>query len=251
MVYLVIADRDQYRAPTALEVTVGDGDAGETVTFDIDGTDVAEAELNSYGEIYLYSVPVPSQLSGVDITAGTHTLNVTAASGNAVATFSLERPVIPYPQVKPPDVDPVEIVGRGRSWALQDPKPGGRGSWVMHPSPTSMSEPELSKVVQVDHSTHPIDGVYEVQVAEDPVKPWTWSGYCPNQDFYDELNGYADLNRRIYVLDHRGRAWKVAILRFEPKLRKRQVEDDGSWQDWAADYTVTAQIYEVSPLTPV
>lgn len=248
--YLVIADRDQYRAPTALEVTVGDGDEGEEVVFDIDGFEVATAVLNANGDLFLFSVPVPSDLGGSDVDAGTHILTVTGVD-TASATFALERNPSPFPEVKPADVDPVFVPGRGKSWALQDPKPGGLGTWIMHPSPTSMSEPELVKIVQVDHTTHPIDGQYEIATADDPVKPWTWSGYCPDFTFYENLAAFCALNRRIYVIDHRDRAWKVAISRFDPKARKRQVDDDGSWQDWAHDYTVTAQIYEVSPLVLV
>lgn len=250
---LDIVDPTQYRAPTSVEVIVTGADPGATVAFVLDDfvSTIWTAVADSNGSLFLVSVPIPAEVDATSIDSGTHTLIANASGKMATDTFTLERDPSPWPQVSSADVDPVEIPGRGNSWAIQDPKPGGLGSWVMHPSPTSQTEPELSKVVDVDHSTHPIDGQYHLSVADLGVQPWQWSGYCPDQTFYEQLVAYANLNRRLWVLDHRGRAWKVNILRADLRARKRQIQDDGSPQDWAHDYTVTAEVLDVRSWEPV
>jgi hypothetical protein len=257
---LIIADPDQYRAPTSVQVMFNGAEPGELVTFTIDdrSEEIWAAEADTNGSLFLVSIPIPDEiggpplLGGVIMTAGTHTLHATTAGGKTASdTFTLALGATTQPALQSADVDAVEVPGRGKSWALQDPKPGGLGSWVMHPSPTSMTEPEYSKAVDVDHTTNPMDGRYHIAVAEETVKEWSWSGYCPDQTFYEQLEAYAGLNRRIWVLDHRGRAWKATILMFDPKLRKRQIADDGTAQDWAADYTVSAVVYDRAQMTPV
>jgi hypothetical protein len=252
---LVIADPTQRRAPTSVQVILNGADPGESVDFTVGThtTVVWTLEADSNGSIFLGSVDIPGDIDGDSINAGTHTLHATGVTSGKVAsdTFTLAWGPSAYPIVQSPDVDPVEISGRGNRWALQDPMPGGLGSWIMVPSPSSMSEPHLSKLVTVDHSTNPMDGRYHIEVADIGVKQWSFSGFCPDQAFYETLASYAELNRRFYVIDHRGRAWKVTFTQFDPTLRKRLINDDGTPQDWAADYTVTATIYDTDPVEPV
>lgn len=251
---LIIADTTQVFAPTSVLVMLNGADPGEDVEFTIDeGTEVVwTADVDSNGSLYLVSVAIPSRADSTPLAAGDHVLHATAVTSGKTgeATFTLQQDPAIYAIVQSADVDPVEIPGRGNSWALQDPKPGGLGSWVMHPSPTSMTEPELSKTVDVDHTTDPVNGRYHISVTDVGTKDWSWSGYCPDQEFNDQMEAYAALNRRIWVLDHRGRAWKATITNFDPVLRKRQINDDGTPQDWASDYTVTAVIYDHVWLTP-
>jgi len=256
---LIIADPDQYRAPTSVQVMFNGAVPGEEITFKIDARDeeIWSADADTNGSLFLVSVPIPPEIGdilvdGVTLDAGTHTLHATTAGGRTASdTFTLQLDATTWPALQSADVDAVEVPGRGKSWALQDPKPGGLGSWVLHPSPTSMSEPEFSKTVDVEHTTNPMDGRYHVAVGEEMVKEWSWSGYCPDQTFYEQMEAYAALNRRIWVLDHRNRAWKATIVRFDPTLRKRQIEDDGTPQDWAADYVVSAVVYDRVWMTPV
>ena len=255
---LVIADDSQLRAPTSVQVTLNGAESGEQIDFTLDAADdiIFSHDATEEGTLFLVSVPIPEAIgdpetTGFWVDAGTHTLHATSASDKTASdTFTLARDTTHYPAARAADVDPVEIDGRGHSWALQDPYPGGLGSWVMPISPTSQSLPLTTKDVDVDHSTHPIDGRYNLFVGEGSVLSWSWSGYCPDQEFDEKMTAYAELNRRFYVIDHRDRAWKATILRYDPKLRKRQLQDDGTPQDWAADYTVTAVIFD-GPFTPV
>lgn len=258
---LVILDPNQRRAPTSVDIILTGAVPGEEITFLLDnpadGKVLWTANADVDGVIYAISIPIPSQtlpyiigFFGTPVDAGSHTLTARGAK-DASDTFTLLFDPSPWPTVQVADINPVAVPGAGNSWVLQDPLPGGLGSWIMSPSPTSMSEPEFSKTVEIDHTTNPLDGKFLAVVASTGVKPWTWSGYCPNKTFYDKLSAFAALNRRIYVIDHRGRAWKTVIL--DPGLvpRKRQIEDDGTPQDWAHDYTVTAEILDGRWFEPV
>lgn len=248
---LIIADTEQDRAPTALEIILTGGEPNETITFDVDGFDIWQATTDSVGALWLISVPIPSETAGPGTpAAGTHTLTATGTRV-ASADFTFERGASLFPQARAADVDPVEIPGRGSKWALQDPYPGGLGTWIMSPSPSTMSEPHLTKTVDVDHTTNPLTGRYHISVADNPVKSWTWTGYSPNELHYRTLEAYAQINRRFYCFDHRGHVWLITILKLDAKPRKRQIEDDGSAQDWAQDYTVTATIYDQVSKVPV
>lgn len=249
---LSINDPVQDRAPTALNVTLSGAVPGETITFAIDGSDVWTLVADGQGGLFLVSIPVPARPNGTtDLAAGTHTLTATG-SLTASATFTMRRIASPFPSAQDADIDAVAVTGLAGRWALQDPKPGGLGTWIMSPSPSTMTEPELAKVVDVEHSTATVDGQYHIWVADIGTKDWQWTGYCPDQTFYDKLKAFSELNRRFYVIDHRGRAWKSTILRADVRARKRQVDPiTGAWNDWAHDYTVTAVVYDVGWTEPV
>lgn len=148
------------------------------------------------------------------------------------------------------DSPPVLIAGSAGRWVMQDLMPGGIGSWVMPINPKSMSNPHVAKTVGVRHTTALNTGQYAVAENTPDVVGWTIAGYCPDEAYHDKLTSYAELNRRIYVIDHRGRAWKCAVTGLEITPRKRQIENDGTAQDWAADYRMTFTITEPEFLTP-
>lgn len=148
------------------------------------------------------------------------------------------------------DAPPVLITGSTGRWVLQDLQPAGLGSWVMPVNPTSMSNPHLTKVALVRSTTSPRTGKRHVSESSVEVAPWTLAGYCPDEEFHTKLKAYAALNRRIYVIDHRGRAWKCAITSLDITPRKRQILDDGSPQDWAADWRMALDIVDQTFVLP-
>jgi hypothetical protein len=134
---------------------------------------------------------------------------------------------------------------------LQDLAPGGLGSWVMPANPRSMQPIPQTFNVDARHSTSVDRGQFHLMEAEPAPQPWSFQGYCPDQGFYNQLTAYGQINRRFYLIDHRNRAWTVTFEAVEMVPRHRQKLQDGTYNDWAHDYTVRAVIYDQSFKTPV
>src|SRR5690606_13090544 len=83
-----------------------------------------------------------------------------------------------------------------------------------------------------------------------PPLDWQFAGYCPDQDFYDHLRSYITLNRRFYVIDHRGRAWTVAGVSIDLRPRTRQ-HVNGILSDWHHDYVANCALLDQTPKEPV
>lgn len=239
-------------APTAVVVEVMGGPGNDTVTFQIDGVVVPGSwEIDDFGNLPPTSVAVPAAT-----TKGDHIISVHSDSTDlaGAATFTLLRSPYTALQTVGMDADPVEIPAANtstgvRRWVLQDLMPGGLGSWVMVRNPTSMSSPEYQRTLFQEHTTAK-DGQYHLSSVALQSFEWTFSGYVDTEFEQNQLLAYYGLNRRFYVMDHRARAWIVAWQKCEIVPRKRQRNDDSSFNDWAADYTVTALIYDQDPKEP-
>lgn len=240
---LIILDDTLDRAPTSVQVMVDGCDPGASLTFDIDGTEVWTDVASIEGELGQSSLPVPEALGA----AGTHTLTVTSGSQTSSATFTLDKGPPASPTVMTPDAQPVLIAGTEGRWVFQDLMPTGLGSYVLPFNPTSMTSPHRTRAITGEHTTAP-DGQFHLSEAGHGQKTWKLSGYYETQAFSDQLKAYGELDRRWYVIDHRGRAWKVASMGLTLQPRKRQsdatspINDDaGNWvldlilmsQDWS------------------
>jgi hypothetical protein len=246
---VAVLDRTLNQAPTALTVTVAGAAPRATVVFKIDGTTVDEADTNSNGNIAPYSIPVPESVGK----AGTHTVTATSGGQTASATFTLKRDPMTAPRVLGPDAQAVDVPGSVvngiRKWVLQDLMPGGRGSYVMPYNPISMTHPHLERGLSAPHSTATTGQFHVYEEGPAPVA-WEFKGYCPTQAMHDELISYRNLNRRFYVIDHRGRAWKVTFVEVAMVPRLRHIGFDGVATDWGHDYTVRALVYDQDWVTP-
>lgn len=232
--------------PTPFTVIVQGAGALEDVTIDVDGTDIAVLTSDAFGDIGPIDVTL-----GEALATGAHTITATSPS-RGVDSFSITIVNGAVGGTADPGVDasPVLVDDSVGRWVLQDLMPGGLGSWVMPVNPKSMSNPHLTKTVQTQHTTAPTTGRYHVGQANLTVVPWTLSGYCPDAEFEQQLEAYSELNRRIYVIDHRGRAWKCAVTLLEITPRKRQLNTDGTPQDWASDYRLVLDLLDQTFLTP-
>lgn len=248
---IVAMDKILHRAPTSLSVSVSGAIADESLTFDIDGTDVDTEDADSEGTLQQLSIPVPGAVGA----AGSHTVTVTSATSSGSDTFTIEVDPIANPLDVSTDTDPVsvpeaQVTTDFYKWVLQDLMPGGLGSWVMPINPSTMASPGVLTPVTVQHSTAVHDGQFHVWQGGLAVADWSFAGYCPDQEFYENLASYAALTRRFYIIDHRNRAWKVAITGLDMVARKRAIDETGAPQDWRHDYTARAVIYEQSPRVP-
>lgn len=242
---LEVLDPTLIQAPTALTVMLTDAQPELDVVFAIDGTVVATITADSTGMVGPTSLNVSEDVG----TIGSHTVTATQAGAvGASATFTLARNPRWQPINIGPDAEPVEIPAAQtstgvRRWVLQDLMPGGLGSYVMPINPTTMSTPHAEKALTAMHTTA-ITGVHYIFEGSDAPLEWEFSGYFPDRAMHDQLLAYVGLTRRFYLLDHRGRAWKVAFTNLDVRHRRRRPNPDGTWNDWTADYTVNAVVYD-------
>lgn len=240
-----VLDPDLIRAPTSVQVAVGNADPDEALTFTIDGTTVWTDVADSEGYL-VAAIPVPGTTM-----SGTHTVAVTAAvSGTDSDTFTVAFDPPANPVVRSPDANPVLVDGSEGRWVFQDLQPGGLGSWVLPINPTSMTSPFAEKQVAVAHTTAGSSGIHQLAVGPALATPWRVVGYCPDETFYNHLKDYEALPRRIYVIDQRGRAWTVAIESIAVETRRRQNDDVAPDNDWAGNWTMQAYILDETPKVP-
>jgi len=220
------------------------------VEFRIDGVLVGTAVADVQGDIDAMDLLVDRQFA-----AGTHTVvgtSTTDAQQSASATFAVTTSAASLPALSAADVAaslvPDAALGGGHyKWVFQDPKPGGLGSWVMPIGPSGMTSPHVRKTVAAS-STVTAHGRPHVSEGARPVE-WEFSGFCPDEAFQDQLIAFSELPRRFYVIDHRNRAWVIAIAALDIRPRRRVIDDAGQNQDWYADYTIKAALFSQTPST--
>jgi hypothetical protein len=243
---LEVLDPALDRAPTAVTVIVDGGWPGMAVEFTIDGTSVYTDVLDSTGAIGPLSLPVGSQYGD-----GVHTVAVAGtgaeASIGASGTFTLARDPHPNPRVVGPDTAPVDVPASHtatgvRRWVLQDLMPGGLGSWVLPRNPISCDAFPARRTLDQAHTTA-LNGRWSITEPGVEAHSFSFSGYLRTKDEHDKFVAYCSLKRRIYLIDHRGRAWVTVLTSPDLRPRKRIAEDGGVFNDWATDYTVQAIIY--------
>lgn len=256
------------QAPSILLVSVTEALPDVQVDFYIDGLLSYSAVANSVGELPLVSIAITRERG----TAGSHTLVVQQAGATtATATFSITLPPPVEPTAVGIDADPIEIPGAvtsngTRRWVFQDLFPtvdGGIGSWIMPMNPQEMTSPILQVQLSSMHTTadggrtRQVPGIFPTDdgrhhIFEGSIVPqdWTFKGYCPTEEMHDMMMKYRNLNRRIYIIDHRNRAFKVAIvdIAFTPRLRQIF---NGVPTDWGADYEATCVVLDQTYATPV
>jgi len=247
--FLQSQERSLYWSPGVINVILDLATPGATATFRVDGVAAGSATVGTDGSCGPLSLEVPA------VSRGWHTITATVGTKTVSYDFYVQKdpraPIIPPVPDADPQIVPAAMVGDVQRWVLQDLMPGGLGSWVMPANPRSMSPLPRSFNVEAMHSTSVDHGQFHLMEAEPGPLPWTFAGYCPGQEFYDLLDSYRLINRRFYLIDHRNRAWTVTFDAVEMVPRKRQKLDDGSYNDWAGDYTVRAVIYDQTPKTPV
>jgi hypothetical protein len=173
----------------------------------------------------------------------------------AFASFVFESsantlPVSPAADQDPTLVEQAFVVLR---WVLQDPTPGGLGSWVMPANPVAMDPLPKGRNLSVEHTTYGGDGYpgtggrFHITEPAPMADAWKFSGVCLNKGMHDQLLAYAELDHRFFVIDHRNRAWLVESTGVEFAPRKRG-EDKGTFNDWRSDYVFHANILDQVPV---
>jgi hypothetical protein len=231
--------------PAALTVSVNEALGPEDIIFEVNGVEMLRVAPDSTGTLELVSVPLPP------MDAGSFSLVVKqGATSQGTAAFTVYQPYAPPPVRTGPDAPPVQVPGAiqpngVRRWVLQDLAPGGLGSWVMPLNPQTMGTPAFSRELTVKKTTASVEQGGQYHITEDaftPV-PWEFSGYLPTEEMYQQLEAYRNLNRRFYLHDHRGRAWKVIFEDLQPSARLTQYWN-GEMTHAGHDYQAVVQVLE-------
>jgi len=241
-------------APSALTVSIVDAVAtGGDIIFRIDDREVFRHEPDPDGGLDLVSVPVPNlkDAGGNEIIQpGVHTLRAVQGTASGEATFSVFNPPPLAPEDIQEDVPPVPVPGAvqpngTRRWVFQDLMPGGLGSWVLPMNPEGMTTPAFARNLTAKTTTASDEVGGQFHVYEDAYTPveWSFNGYCPAAEMRDMLEAFADLNRRWYLHDHRGRAWKVTFSALELETHLTQIWN-GEYTNEGHDYKATVLVME-------
>lgn len=239
-------------APGSLAVSVLDALGTSDIVFKIDGREVFRIEPDPDGNLELATIPVPDLKVGGNqiMLAGTHELTVTQGTASGTVEFEIGNDPALVPEALDPDADPVLVPGALQPngvhrWVFQDLMPGGLGSWVLPMNPMEMSSPPFTRELTVETTTASEELGGQFHVYEDAFTPveWTFSGYLPTEEMREKFEAYGDLNRRWYLHDHRGRAWKVVMSDFAPRPRLTQVWN-GVATNEGHDYEATVLVLE-------
>jgi hypothetical protein len=160
------------------------------------------------------------------------------------------NPPPPVPELIGPDAPPVAVPGAiqpngTRRWVFQDLAPNGLGSWVMPMNPKTMETPAFSRGLNAKNTTADVESGGQFHIYEDAYTPveWTFEGYCPSEEMRDKLEAFHALNRRWYLHDHRGRAWKVTSSALEMTPHLTQIWN-GELTNQGHDYKATVEVLE-------
>lgn len=237
LVLTVLSDLEQ--APGTFRVTVTNGIPGNAVTFTSAPATIPSGTLDDNGALISFPIFITDAR-----TAGVKTL--TAAStgrDNASASFTVVKAPVTNPLTQPSDSTPVAVapVDGVRKWVLQDPAPAGE-QYVFEINPDSATSPWPENVFTSDVTTAP-DGQHLTWEGARKAVSWSFKGTILTQTQHDAFVRFQALNRRVYLIDNRNRAWVVSIESFDAEPKK--VNDN----PWAHTYTVSAIIYK-GPVTP-
>lgn len=143
------------------------------------------------------------------LTPGAHTITVvdTASSQTETESFSVRLEPQP-PDTIPGDTPPTTGISTDPvvHWVLEDPMTGGIGAYEFPINPNQMTSPFPEKQLRVEHPIYPGSQDIIWEGRPDPVQ-WTVQGTVRTQAFYETLQTYQELQRRIYVIDHMQRGW--------------------------------------------
>lgn len=263
---LSLEDTVLHRAPTMATFTAAGGIAETEAKIYIDDNLALDITLDSNGDLGPTSVGIEESDPYSD--AGDHECYIVQTdpdTGETLQSASITLTLEVDPEVAPgalgDDAAPVAIAAAFfsgvRHFVFQDLAPGGLGSYVFPINPTSMTSPHMEFAINSVHTTAPIsEGRFHIYRTRVMAHEWTLTGVCISEEMQETLDSYANLNRRIYIIDHRNRAWKCAItgVQFVPRLRKAMSIRGNALStadiDWVSDYTLTAVVLDQNWLTP-
>jgi len=200
-----VAQPEITETPGWLDVSLLSATPDVDVTFALDGGSTFFTVHTEVDGTFEGSVLLP------ELAVGSHSIVVTDGSQTDTQTFTvLLRPQAP--DSIPGSVGPTTGVSLEPviPWVLEDPAPGGLGNYTFPLNPAEMSSPWPEKNLRVEHTVHG-SGQDILWEGRAEAVNWTVKGSVLTQEFYEKLEAYSVLNRRLYVVDHHQRGWVVAF----------------------------------------
>lgn len=202
--------------PASFRVNVGNGDPNALVNFAVDGgATLLQIQLDELGVATSVSIPLPS------LAAGTHNLTATQTTGGKSSDldFTVENEPYDYPAAIADDAAPTPVVQTGVvKWVFQDPATGGE-QYIFAVNPAKMGSPHMAQVMSSKTTTAPNGQQLTWQGAPKAME-WQISGTLLADTQLDAFERFLNLNRRIYLIDHYSRAWKVSVEGFDPQPKR-------------------------------
>lgn len=234
------------RAPADVTVFISGATGNSQVAAEVGGDEVARVQVQGDGSATLI-VPIVAANGSV----GTHTVVLKQYVDTSMSSITVQYEVLQPPALLPVplgnDILPVDFPERGSKWVIQDAYtgPGGLGSYVLPVGPSSMTAPHYEHSFNSRQVKSP-NGQFHIFQGAPPPKEWSFSGYADSEEMVETLWAFRELNRRVYVIDHHGRAWKVAITNFDAKPRLRHFYN-GDVSDWGSDWEMTVTVLDPDP----
>ena len=217
--------------PGWLDISLLSAAPDSDVTLALDGGSVFYTVHTEDNGTFEGSVELPA------LTVGTHT--ITAVDSDAqTETESFAIVIEPLPaDTTPGSSGPTTGISVAPviHWVLEDPMPSGLTAFTFPINPSEMSSPWPVKNLRTEHTIHGSGQDILWEGRADPVD-WTVKGVVRTQAFYEALEDFHSVNRRIFVIDHHQRAWVVAFdgLTWD----KRGGPGDDWFQGYAAKFKV-------------
>lgn len=222
------------QTPANVLASVVNAEPNEDVEFEVVGHGVLKTQVaDESGIIQSVSIPLP------EIPAGTYTLRSTGVESGRYDEDSIQVSRDPDVVPTPPGADDAVVppVQTGvLKWVIQDPVPGGLGTYVFPINPTQMAPPHGPRFIELEQTTAP-DGIPHIWEGARRAHSWSFEGYLETEEHYQKLQDFTALMRRLYLIDHRNRAWVVSFEAFDAKVKKNNA------MPWAHTYTISALIY--------
>lgn len=222
--------------PAYLDVLVGNGESNEVVDFALIGGSTTTAldqpiTLTEFGSSTA-SVLIPALNQGV---YALRALGATSSDSTDLTFLVLvdslselvdgdDTAAVPTP--------PVVSTGSG-SWRLVDTTTGEERYWQFIRNPARWTNPLQPKFLEHAVTTAP-DGNVLAWEAADRAWQFEFTGYLDTQAEYVELQYWAELRRRFWLVDHRDRVHFVTFEFFDARPRIVPTKP------WAHDYTIRA-----------
>jgi len=154
-----------------------------------------------------------------ELPAGTYTLRATHGSGTASDSFLIQSEPILHPENDDDTAtDDAPPAGPFTRWTFVDPA-GLMSDFVFTYNPSTMTAPYVPRTYVSDSTTSPV-GQAQVWEALSPGADWQFDGYLDSEAELDALLEWLDVNRRIWVIDHRQRKWVVALVSIDPQPKR-------------------------------
>lgn len=228
----VLSDLPQ--APGTFRITVTNGDPGATITIDDEfGDGPLDFDLDDDGSLIsmAWAVLDPQDAGSYDLTVS-HPGRDDVTVSFVIVNDALTDPIGQDADASPVYIDPI---GGVQKWVLQDPAPSGV-QYVFEINPDSATSPHGENTFTDDVTVAP-DGQNLTWEGARRAVSWSFKGTLLTQTQFEGLQHFAGLNRRVYLIDNRNRAWVVVIDSFDPEFK--QTQD----YPWFHTYVVNATIF--------